>query len=56
MDEKSKKETGILTTTEVANANHVDLALKNGIDILWIELELLLAPSLFKKSLKLFRD
>ena len=33
---KVKKETGILTTTEVANANHVDLALKNEIDILWI--------------------
>ena len=30
---KAKKETGILTTTEVANANHVDLALKNEIDI-----------------------
>ena len=26
---KVKKETGILTTTEVANSNHVDLALKN---------------------------
>ena len=28
---KVKDETGILTTTEVANANHVDLALKNEI-------------------------
>ena len=30
---KVKKETGILTTTEVANANHVDLALKNEIGL-----------------------
>ena len=33
---KVKKETGILTTTEVANSNHVELALKNDVDILWI--------------------
>ena len=31
-----KKETGLLTTTEVANSVHVDLALKHDIDILWI--------------------
>ncbi len=31
-----KKETGMLTTTEVANAHHVELCLKYGIDILWI--------------------
>ena len=31
-----KKETGLLTTTEVATAKHVDLALKHNIDILWI--------------------
>ncbi len=31
-----KEETGLLVTTEVANANHVELALKNDIDILWI--------------------
>jgi chorismate mutase len=31
-----KKETGLLTTTEVATAKHVELALKHGIDILWI--------------------
>lgn len=30
------KETGIPTTTEVANAKHVELALKAGIDVLWI--------------------
>ncbi len=31
-----KKETGLLTSVEVANANHVYEALKHGIDILWI--------------------
>ena len=31
-----KKETGLLTSVEVANANHVYEALKHGIDILWV--------------------
>lgn len=31
-----KKETGLLTTTEVATAKHVELCLKAGVDILWI--------------------
>src|ERR1051326_6940869 len=31
-----KKEFGFLTTVEVANAEHVEEALKHGIDILWI--------------------
>ena len=31
-----KKETGMLTATEVATPEHVELALKYGIDILWI--------------------
>lgn len=31
-----KKETGMLITTEVANAHHIELCLKYGIDILWI--------------------
>ena len=30
------KETGLKVTTEVANAKHVELALKAGIDVLWI--------------------
>ncbi|MFK5957240.1 MAG: bifunctional 3-deoxy-7-phosphoheptulonate synthase/chorismate mutase type II [Lutibacter sp.] len=34
--QKVKEETGMLVTTEVGNANHVELALKHGIDILWI--------------------
>lgn len=31
-----KQETGLLTATEVANADHVEKCLKQGIDILWI--------------------
>lgn len=31
-----KKETGLLTATEVANTAHVEESLKSGIDILWI--------------------
>lgn len=34
--QKAKEETGMLITTEVANANHVELALKHDVDILWI--------------------
>ncbi len=31
-----KEKYNLLTTVEVANAHHVELALKNGVDILWI--------------------
>ncbi len=34
--EKVKAETGLLTTVEVARPDHVELALKHGIDILWL--------------------
>lgn len=34
--QRVKKETGMYITTEVANAKHVEAALKAGIDILWI--------------------
>lgn len=34
--QKAKKETGLLTATEVANATHVKLALEHDIDLLWI--------------------
>jgi len=34
--QRVRKETGMLVTTEVGNANHVELALKHDIDILWI--------------------
>lgn len=31
-----KEETGLLTSVEVAKASHVELALKHGVDIIWI--------------------
>jgi len=34
--QKVTEETGIKTATEVANKNHVELALEHGIDLLWI--------------------
>jgi len=34
--QNAQKETGLLTAVEVANPNHVDLALKHDIDVLWI--------------------
>ena len=42
--QKAKEETGMLTTTEVANANHVDLALKHDVDILWIGARTTVSP------------
>lgn len=42
--ETAKKETGLLTTTEVANKNHVELALKHDIDILWIGARTTVSP------------
>ena len=40
----AKKETGLLTTTEVANPAHVELALKHDIDILWIGARTTVSP------------
>lgn len=34
--QRAKKETGLLLATEVANRNHVELALEADIDVLWI--------------------
>ena len=42
--QKAKQETGLLTTTEVANAHHVELALKHDIDILWIGARTTVSP------------
>ena len=42
--QEAKNETGMLTTTEVANANHVDLALKHDVDILWIGARTTVSP------------
>ena len=34
--QKAKEETGLKIATEVANPHHVELALKHGVDVLWI--------------------
>ncbi|MGY5849962.1 chorismate mutase [Salegentibacter sp. F14] len=41
---KAKEETGMLTTTEVANPAHVDLALEYDVDILWIGARTTVSP------------
>ncbi|SDB55792.1 3-deoxy-D-arabinoheptulosonate-7-phosphate synthase [Flavobacteriaceae bacterium MAR_2010_188] len=42
--QKAKEETGMMITTEVANANHVELALKHDVDILWIGARTTVSP------------
>ncbi len=39
-----KKETGLLTTVEVADSSHVELALKHDVDILWIGARTVVSP------------
>jgi len=39
-----KAETGLLTTTEVAKTEHVELCLKHGVDILWIGARTTVSP------------
>ena len=47
--QKAKEETGMLITTEVANANHVDLALKHDIDIFWIGARTTVSPFIIQE-------
>src|SRR5690554_2648727 len=42
--QKAKEETGLLIATEVANANHVDLALEHDVDVLWIGARTTVSP------------
>ncbi|MEM7086815.1 MAG: bifunctional 3-deoxy-7-phosphoheptulonate synthase/chorismate mutase type II [Bacteroidota bacterium] len=51
----AKEETGMLTTTEVANPNHVDLALKNDIDILWIGARTTVSPFIVQEIAEAMR-
>jgi len=39
-----KAETGLLTATEVANREHVELCLKHGVDILWVGARTTVSP------------
>ena len=42
--QRAKEETGLLTATEVANPEHVELALKHDIDVLWIGARTTVSP------------
>ncbi len=42
--QRAKEETGMLITTEVANANHVEEAMKHDIDIFWIGARTTVSP------------
>ena len=53
--QKAKEETGLLTTTEVANANHVDLALKHDVDILWIGARTTVSPFIVQEIAEALR-
>ena len=41
---KAKEETGLLTATEVASSHHVELALQNEVDVLWIGARTTVSP------------
>jgi len=42
--DRVKAETGLMTATEVANTEHVELCLKHGVDILWIGARTTVSP------------
>src|SRR5699024_5553357 len=42
--QRAKEETGLLTATEVANPNHVELALEHDVDVLWIGARTTVSP------------
>jgi chorismate mutase len=42
--QRAKQETGMLTTTEVANVHHVELALQHDVDILWVGARTTVSP------------
>jgi len=46
---KVKEQTGLLTATEVANKDHVQLALENDVDILWIGARSTVSPFIIQE-------
>ena len=46
---KVKEETGMKTCTEVANKNHVELALENDVDLLWIGARSTVSPFIMQE-------
>ncbi|MGV6827983.1 MAG: bifunctional 3-deoxy-7-phosphoheptulonate synthase/chorismate mutase type II [Flavobacteriales bacterium] len=53
--QQAKNETGLLLATEVANANHVELALKHDIDILWIGARSTVSPFIVQEIAEALR-
>ena len=53
--QKAKQETGMLITTEVANANHVELALKHDVDILWVGARSTVSPFIVQEIAEALR-
>lgn len=53
--QRAKDETGLLLTTEVANATHVDLALKHDIDILWVGARTTVSPFIVQEIAEALR-
>lgn len=53
--QKARQETGMLTTTEVANPTHVELALKHEVDILWIGARTTVSPFIIQEIAEALR-
>jgi chorismate mutase len=53
--QRAKEETGMLVTTEVANANHVEHALEHDIDILWIGARSTVSPFIVQEIAEALR-
>ena len=47
--QKVKSETNLLTATEVANANHVKLAIDHDVDVLWIGARSTVSPFIIQE-------
>ena len=54
--QKVKEETGLLTTTEVANANHVKLAIDYDVDVLWIGARSTVSPFIVQEIADALKD
>lgn len=53
--QKAKEETGLKTATEVANASHVEQALKHDIDLLWIGARSTVSPFIVQEIAEALR-
>src|SRR5690554_1289646 len=53
--QKAKEETGLLIATEVANVNHVDLALEHDVDVLWVGARTTVSPFIVQEIAEALR-